>query len=825
MKRHLLILPVLVATLVGTAVLSRNLGRPSAVEAVTTIRDGSGDLGRPAAVETIALNPSLFIENVGQFDPAARFQAPLRQGAIWLAEDGLWLTVMEQGSGGAGEQGSSISPLHPRASAPLPGRGGNLKLTFVGANPRPRLEPFGRLATHVSYFKGDDPAGWRPDVPVWSGVRYVDLYPGLDLEITSDNGRLTWRWLGEANSQFPPQGGYLQVDGPNDLGITLSSPIRDIRSPIFDGQGTGNATVAKIQNESDLLFSAYLGGSQFEVGYDVAVDQGGYSFVTGITYSADFPTTPGAFDPTFEGDTEVYVVKVSADGSELVYATYLGGQAADSGWGIAIDSEGYAYVTGGTGSDDFPTTPGACDTTYNGGLNDVFVAKLNMAGTELAYSTYLGGSGSDSGRGVAVNEMGQTFITGLVTSTDFPTTPGAFDTTYNGGDYDAFVARLNAAGSNLLYSTYLGGNGADYGHVIGIDSQGNATVTGDVESTDFPVTAGAFDTTYNGGTADAYVTKVSPAGSALVYSAYLGGSNYDRAFGLAVDQAGSAYVVGRTESADFPATVGAFDTTYNGDYDAYVAKVNPDGASLAYATFLGASGADAGQAIAVDATGRTYVTGRTASSDFPTTAGAYDTTHNGGFNDAFATSLDPAGGSLLYSTFLGGSGGDWGYGIAAHAPGLATITGLTDSADFPTTAGSFGTSYNGGSDNYVARLDMGAAGGCTEDCLRSTAIKLRGRHYYHLIGVQAAVLVTDENGHPVANAAVYVRWTVRGAAGDVTITQPADLTNHAGIAHFNIAAGLGTYTLTVETITKPGYTFDPDNSVMRGAITLPPDWE
>jgi uncharacterized repeat protein (TIGR01451 family) len=331
------------------------------------------------------------------------------------------------------------------------------------------------------------------------------------------------------------------------------------------------------------------------------------------------------------------VANLNAAGSALIYATFLGGSSWDDSCGIAMDSSGNAYITGGTESSDFPTTPGAFDTTFNWGTSDAFMAKLNTAGSALIYATFLGGSSTDCGYGIAVDGGGNAYVTGYTFSSDFPTTPGAFDTTFNGGEHDAFVAKLNAAGSGLAYAIFLGGSsyGGDFGHDIAVEASGAAYVTGYTFSSDFPTTPGAFDTIHNGGR-DAFVVKLNAAGSALIYATFLGGSDWDEGYGIAVDWAGSAYMTGYTESSDFPTTPGAFDRTHNGGDDAFVVKLNPAGSS--YATFLGGSSSDGGYGIAIDASGAAYVTGSTNSYNFPTTPGAFDTTHNGS-GDAFVTKL------------------------------------------------------------------------------------------------------------------------------------------------------------------------------------------
>jgi N-acetylneuraminic acid mutarotase len=342
--------------------------------------------------------------------------------------------------------------------------------------------------------------------------------------------------------------------------------------------------------------------------------------------------------------------------------------------------------------------------------------------SSLAFSTYLGGSGSDYGRAIAVDAGRNTYVTGHTESPNFPVTPGAFDTTYPAGAGSAgFVAKFNSSGA-LVWATYLGGPGPGNDPLaIAVDSSGNVYVTGNTSSTAFPTTAGAFQTSFaggvGGGPVDAFVTKLNPSGSALVYSTYLGGSNQD--FGgeaIAVDAAGNAYVTGETRSSDFPTTAGAFQTTLNAFQGAFVTKLNPTGSALVYSTYLsGSSGfIQDGFGIALDASGDAYVTGRTDATNFPTTPGAFQSTKSGGGGfenfDAFVTELNPAGSGLLYSTYLGGSVSDEGDGIVVDGSGNAYVAGYTGSANFPTTAGAFQSALAGGRDAFVTKLNPSGTG-------------------------------------------------------------------------------------------------------------------
>jgi len=707
----------------------------------------------------------MFIENVGQFADGARFQVwggPA--GTMWLAEDAIWLTVVEPRSEEASL--SSADPqmrFDPRLAnterESTPRKAANIKLSFVGANPHPRIEPVERLDTVVSYFIGNEPDKWQPDVPVWGGVRYVDLYPGVDLEVTSEGGQILQRLAGRPGADLGVV--RLRVEGADAVvadgdALRLSTTAGEFALPLLRADGlqvaglkvqlrgaetfivaapiapansnpasrdassrqtampetTGHAVPkgrfpvanpqSRADNPVDLLYSTFLGGSSDDWGYGIAVDVAGSTYVTGKTASSDFPTTLGAFDTSYNvGD--VFVAKLSPAGSGLAYATFLGGNSGEESSDIAVDGAGSAYVTGDTRSDDFPTTPDAFDTSYNGDL-EPFVAKLNPTGSALAYATFLGGSDWDLGGSIAVDGAGSAYVTGRTFSTNFPTTPGAFDPSHN-GSADAFAVKLNPGGSGLAYATFLGGSGSDEGDGIAVDGVGSAYVTG-LSSIDFPTTAGAFDTSYNDG-GDAFVAKLNPAGSGLTYATFLGGSSNDWGLGIAVDRAGSAHVTGRTESTNFPITPGAFDTSHNGGPDTFVVELNPGGSGLAYATFLGGSGWDFGRSIAVGEAGSAYVTGYTSSIDFPTTVGAFNTSYNGGNGDAFVARLNPAGSGLTYAAFLGGIGSDVGYGIAVDGAGSAYVMGSTNSSNFPTTPGTFDTSSNGNSDAFVAKLTVG----------------------------------------------------------------------------------------------------------------------
>jgi hypothetical protein len=679
--------------------------------------------GSRAAAQGYGRLPLSFIENQGQADARVAFYVQSPSRSLYFTSDGHTLRLTQ----GKGDDAKAHT----------------IKVELVGAAPE-RIESLERAPGIVSYFKGPKEQ-WKTAIGTHARIGYVQPWPGIDLAYDGHGGRLEsiytvaphadpaqikLRYSGQDSLRLDARGNLVYATSLGE--IMESAPVlyQEIEGKRILVEGRylllDETTVAfaiahynpdhTLVIDPTLAYAGYIGGSGDDVGFGIAVDSAGNAYVTGYTVSteATFPVSVGP-DLTFNGGADVFVAKVNAAGTALVYAGYIGGNGYDQGNAIAVDSAGSAYVTGTTLSTEamgFPVIVGP-RLTHNG-YYDAFVAKVNPAGTALVYAGYIGGSGFDLGTGIAVDSAGNAYVTGYTESTEasFPVTGGP-DLSYNGGASDAFVAKVNAAGTALVYAGYIGGSREDQGRGIAVDSAGNAYVTGWTDSTEasFPVTVGP-DLTFNCCGNDAFVAKVNAAGTALVYAGYIGGSRDDVGYGIAVDSAGNAYVTGWTDSTNFPVTVGP-DLTHNGFADAFVAKVNAAGTALVYAGYIGGSDFDQGAGIAVDGAGNAYVIGYTYSTEatFPVTVGP-DLTHNG-FKDAFVAKVNPAGTALVYAGYIGGSGWDQGTGIAVDSAGNAYVTGYTNSpaASFPVTVGP-DLSYNGGTwDAFVAKIAIDLQGG------------------------------------------------------------------------------------------------------------------
>ncbi len=668
----------------------------------------------PAARTSHATLPLYFEANQGQTDAQVQF---LSRGLGYTA----FLTPTEM-----------VFRL-PVAPSPVNG-GAVLRMQWLGANPSPQMTGLHRQTGRSHYFIGRDPQQWHRSVSHYASVRYTDLYPDVDLVLYGNQQRMAYDLIAAPGADLTRitldfQGAQtIEVDAQGDLRISFAGRRLRMHRPFVYQERQGKRQeipsryvlrgprqvgfhVAAYDRTRPLVidpvlnYSTFLGGSGLDIGFAIAVDTTGHVYVTGRTTSTDFPTTDAPLQDMFsEGINDAFVAKLTPDGSALVYATYLGGSRSESGNGIAVDPSGHAYVVGETGSEDFPITPGALQSVVRG--TDVFIAKLAPDGASLVYATRLGGVNSESGTDIAVDSVGHAYITGTTPSNDFPTNLDALQPNNATGSAspDAFVAKLNPEGSALLYSTYLGGSGIDNGHGIAIDVAGNAYVTGQTTSEDFPV-ANSIQM-MSGGETDVFVAKINANGSALVYSTYLGGTDEDMGADIALDPADHAYVVGTTESLDFPFIPGTFQAPFGCNEmslrDAWVAKLAPDGASLIYASCLGGSSNDEGHSIVADADGHAFVTGSTSSiQDFPTLLSNAIQTGTGG-TDAF----HPDGWMVAASRYpyLGGSGTDEGHGITLDTAGNVYLVGQSSASDGFPIEQALQPIVNGSFDAFITKI-------------------------------------------------------------------------------------------------------------------------
>lgn len=453
---------------------------------------------------------------------------------------------------------------------------------------------------------------------------------------------------------------------------------------------------ANLTAETSVLYSTFLGGEGNEDGYAVAVDASGATYIAGYTRSSDLPATAGAYDTTYNGANDVFVAKLTPDGSALEYLTYIGGANYERAVALAVDASGAAYIAGQTNSPDFPTRDDVDPVDY-----DAFVVKLSPDGSSIDYSTLLGGSGLDEAEGLALDDAGRVWIVGNTTSDDLPLSAGAVDSTFAGAQ-EALVARLSADGTTWDYVTYLGGEADDTGHDLALGPGGAVYIAGATASSDFFTSPGAYDTSLNGGL-DVFVTRLNADGASIAYSTLWGGSADEFPSALVVDATGAAHLTGQTASDDLPAS-GALD----GGPDAFMAQFSPDGSALVQATYIGGSGGERGYALALDGADRAWIVGSTNSTDLPVSLDAHQPTYGGGSSDAFVMIIDPSG-VLLYVTYLGGAQADNAYAMLLDGE-TVTLTGNTTSADWPTTPGTYDADINGFVDAIVMRLQIGAIG-------------------------------------------------------------------------------------------------------------------
>jgi hypothetical protein len=679
--------------------------------------------------------PLSFEANRGQADPQVGFVARGAGYNLLLNGHGATMVLPKPNQNGvpSGRQSGETSGMN-RTAVSL------VRLSFVNANHQVRARGLDQLSGKSNHIIGGVRKNWHLGVPSFARVQYRNIYPGVDvvyhgqgrlleydfvLAPGADPNEIRIAFEGTSKLALDADGQLLLAVG--DLEVKQHRPVvyqefagakKEITARyVIKSDGTVGFEIGAYDPDQPLIidpvlaYSTYLGGTFGDQVNDIAVDSAGNAYVTGSTFATNFPITPGAFQTSTVGiggnfaQTDVFVTKFNAAGNAVIYSTYLGGtdstdqslffvqpaRGNDVGRGIAVDSQGRAYITGTTTSNnDYPVTPNAIQSAIAPNATsteDIFVTELNAAGDGLIYSTRLGGTGADNAFAIALDGGGSAYVTGSTESANFPTTPGAFRPGATGTN--VFVSKLNTTGTGLIYSTLIGvGIAAD----IAVDAQGNAFVTGQALNAAFPTTPGAFQTTApdGGSFINAFVTKVNATGDSLVYSTYLGGRLNDFGNGLAIDPDGNAYVVGSSDSNNFPTTPGAIGTTGPGTF---VTKLNAAGTGLVYSTMIGTNipGVVIGpviREIALNTSREAYLIGSTGS-NLPTTPDAFQTSYGGGGTDAFVMKINSTGTAIIYATYLGGTNADDGTCIAVDSSGSAYVGGLTQSSNFPVSTGAF----------------------------------------------------------------------------------------------------------------------------------------
>ncbi|HKO96282.1 MAG TPA: SBBP repeat-containing protein [Pyrinomonadaceae bacterium] len=756
--------------------------------------------------------PLRFEVNQGQTDSQARFLIRGRGYSLFLTPTESVMVLRRSSVAKRQVKRTQIEEPLPTPNSAT----SVVRTKLIGASTEPDINGLEELPGHSNYLIGNDPSKWRVGVPSYARVKYTEIYPGIDLVYYGNDGRLEQDFVvGPGSEPGAIKLGFegvrrLRIDGNGDL--VLAVPGGELRQskPI---------AYQLVQGRKQDVASRYRLLRRNQVGFQV----GAYD-----------PTLPLVIDPI------------------LVYSTYLGGNGEDISNGIALDSSSNAYVTGYTASTNFPTLNPRQAVKSAG--NDTFVTKLNAGGNALVYSTYLGGSGDDQAKAIAVDSSGNAYVTGFTSSTNFPI-QGTLRPTYGGAPFDAFVFKLNASGSTLAYSAYVGGSLEDQAHGIAVDSSGNAYITGYTRSTNFP-TVTPFQATNAGGAFDAFVTKVNAAGTAFSYSTYIGGDSGDRGNAIAVDASGSAYITGSTPSVTFP-TVNAFQPSNSGpeqfgnSSDAFITKFSPSGTSLVYSTYLGGNipnpggfyfASDSGLAIALDSSGNAYVSGSTGAQDFPT-ANAFQSFHPAYDHCAFVTKLSSSGSSLVYSTYLGGNSYGDANGIAVDAAGQATVVGYTLAPNFPVVnplQANLRTDPGGGQDAIITKFSSSGnsliystyLGGFNGDEANAVALDASGNAYVTgytyaadfptsgpyqpaiATGPDAFILkIADVPGFSISgHIATAAGQNLAGATVNLTGTQSSTaITNSSGNYTFTNLASGGTFTVTPSfapyTFLPPSQTF------------------
>ncbi len=708
---------------------------------------------RPAPANPVQANygklPLTFEANQGQTDPRVKFLAHGHGYSVFLTSGQMVLALRSSATG--------VNASEKSAAVQKPA-GAVLRINLAGANQNPKIVGEIPQSGKVNYFIGKDPKKWQTNVPVYKQVRYQDVYPGIDLVYYGNQSRLEHDFViapgaDPSKVQFDVQGAdRLSVASNGDLVLHKGSDEIRLQAPVIyqefhgaqvpvAGQYTVNSThvsfalgaydkTKPLVIDPVLVYGTFLGGLADDQAVGIAVDSNGSAYVAGWTQSNNFPLASQNGPPP--GSPTVFLAKLDVSGSSLVYADYIGGSSENYPAAMVMDSSNHVFITGYTYSSDFPMV-NAYQSNIAGGT-DGFITEVAADGASLLYSSYLGGSSYDFPYAIALDGSGNIYVAGTTYSLDFPTSANAFQTIAfpnSDGGYGeyGFLSKLTPDGSALVYSTYYAGSETvlttcyggpclpgPYSSISGVavDGSGNAYVAGVTSTYDFPVTEGAYQTSNatNYDPSVGVVGKFDSSGN-LVYSTYFaaGPNNYDfNLSAVAVDSAGSAYIVGTIYPGynGLPITTpNLCDPTLSGCSWGFITKFDPTGSTLVYSTYLGANVDVNPQSIQVDASGDAYVFSESGGGDPNFPVDPIESYNNG--QDLFIQEIDPTGAIQLFSTFLGGYGDDYPGGIAVDSAGAIYITGYTDSSDYPVTAAALQNTIGGNYDAFVSKIGTAAA--------------------------------------------------------------------------------------------------------------------
>ncbi len=637
--------------------------------------------------------PMRFEANTGQTDARVKFLARGNGYTVFLTPDESVMVLDRHAPLRTSKDPSQSGAATSAKTAHMASESAIVRMHLEGAIAKPRVEGLDPLPGVTNYFVGSDASKWHTDIMSYAKVRYSGVYPGIDVVYYGNQRNLEYDFIVSPGAD--PSTIRMRIDGAESLTVNatgelvLAIPGGEMRqqAPVIYQQGTGGKSI--------------VAGGYVVRGGEVGFEIGAYDASRALV-----------IDPV------------------LVYSTYLGGSGIDQVTAVAVSTTGFAYVTGVTRSANFPVQ-GTPTTTF-GGVQDIFVTKMSLAGGTLDYSTYIGSPGTDIANDIFVTGAGRAYVTGSTDAIGFPVITPTI-ASYQGMT-DAVLFQLSSAGNAIVFSTYWGSTGFEEGTAVTVDPTDAPYIAGNTSAPDFP-TQTPFQAALSGGTGmDAFMTKFSVSPGSIVYSTYLGGFGNDQANDIAVRDNGSVLVTGSTTSSNFPTTSASFQPALAGARDAFVTNFSLAGNTLDYSSYLGGAGDDDGFGIVLDAPGNAYVAGRTASTNFPTLTPAQGT--YGGNTDAFATKISPSGDTLVYSTYIGGTGEELGQGIAIDAARNAFVTGSTRSADFPTVSPSQPI-FGGVSDAFVTKLGLTGSliiystylGGTGDDQALGIGVDATGRAY------------------------------------------------------------------------------------------------